>query len=216
MTALSNARSGYGFLPGGRRWKYHSTKVEWPPTCTEAPIISSAGAAQRLLECWRAPNRRPKRAPSQADADAAPPQPAPPSPALLFLWVRCRRAVLGYVEQIAHGGDVDDPTFAALEKFFTICKTDLRLFCRLEVAFIHFLNTPLLIATTGYKSVFFTSEIKHSPGASPETRRTDRGLGQNPGHFDAVGRRQGDFARSGARSALVRGAASRCAQGADL
>jgi alkylhydroperoxidase family enzyme len=29
------------------------------------------------------------------------------------------RAVLGYVEQMAHGGDVDDPTFAALEKFFT-------------------------------------------------------------------------------------------------
>jgi alkylhydroperoxidase family enzyme len=28
------------------------------------------------------------------------------------------RAVLGYVEQMAHGGDVDDPTFAALEKFF--------------------------------------------------------------------------------------------------
>lgn len=29
------------------------------------------------------------------------------------------RAVLGYVEQMAHGGDVDDPTFAALEKNFT-------------------------------------------------------------------------------------------------
>jgi len=29
------------------------------------------------------------------------------------------RAVLGYVEQMAHGGDVDDPTFAALQKFFT-------------------------------------------------------------------------------------------------
>ena len=29
------------------------------------------------------------------------------------------RATLGYVEQMAHGGDVDDPTFAALEKFFT-------------------------------------------------------------------------------------------------
>jgi alkylhydroperoxidase family enzyme len=29
------------------------------------------------------------------------------------------RAVLGYVEQMAHGGDVDDPTFATLEKFFT-------------------------------------------------------------------------------------------------
>ncbi len=29
------------------------------------------------------------------------------------------RAVLGYVEQVAHGGDVDDPTFAALEKSFT-------------------------------------------------------------------------------------------------
>jgi alkylhydroperoxidase family enzyme len=29
------------------------------------------------------------------------------------------RAVLGYVEQMTHGGDVDDATFAALEKFFT-------------------------------------------------------------------------------------------------
>lgn len=29
------------------------------------------------------------------------------------------RAVLGYVEQMAHGGDVDDPTFARLENFFT-------------------------------------------------------------------------------------------------
>jgi len=29
------------------------------------------------------------------------------------------RAVLGYVEQMAHGGDVDDPTFASLQKFFT-------------------------------------------------------------------------------------------------
>jgi alkylhydroperoxidase family enzyme len=29
------------------------------------------------------------------------------------------RAVLGYVEEMAHGGDVDDPTFAALEKLFT-------------------------------------------------------------------------------------------------
>jgi len=29
------------------------------------------------------------------------------------------RALLGYVEQMAHGGDVDDVTFAALEKFFT-------------------------------------------------------------------------------------------------
>jgi len=29
------------------------------------------------------------------------------------------RAVLGYVEQMAHGGDVDDATFAALQKFFT-------------------------------------------------------------------------------------------------
>jgi alkylhydroperoxidase family enzyme len=29
------------------------------------------------------------------------------------------RAVLGYVEQMAHGGNVDDPTFATLEKFFT-------------------------------------------------------------------------------------------------
>jgi alkylhydroperoxidase family enzyme len=30
-----------------------------------------------------------------------------------------QRAVLGYVEQMAHGGDVDDPTFAALQKYFT-------------------------------------------------------------------------------------------------
>jgi alkylhydroperoxidase family enzyme len=29
------------------------------------------------------------------------------------------RTVLGYVEEMAHGGDVDDPTFAALEKNFT-------------------------------------------------------------------------------------------------
>ena len=29
------------------------------------------------------------------------------------------RAVLGYVEEMTHGGDVDDPTFAALEKYFT-------------------------------------------------------------------------------------------------
>jgi alkylhydroperoxidase family enzyme len=29
------------------------------------------------------------------------------------------RATLGYVEEMSHGGDVDDPTFAALEKFFT-------------------------------------------------------------------------------------------------
>lgn len=29
------------------------------------------------------------------------------------------RAVLGYVEQMAHGGDVDDPTFAALRKYFS-------------------------------------------------------------------------------------------------
>ena len=28
------------------------------------------------------------------------------------------RAVLGYVEAMAHGGDVDDPTFAALQKYF--------------------------------------------------------------------------------------------------
>jgi alkylhydroperoxidase family enzyme len=28
------------------------------------------------------------------------------------------RSVLGYVEQMAHGGDVDDPTFAALQKNF--------------------------------------------------------------------------------------------------
>lgn len=29
------------------------------------------------------------------------------------------RATLAYVEQMAHGGDVDDPSFAALQKFFT-------------------------------------------------------------------------------------------------
>jgi alkylhydroperoxidase family enzyme len=29
------------------------------------------------------------------------------------------RATLAYVEQMAHGGDVDDPTFAALQKFYT-------------------------------------------------------------------------------------------------
>jgi alkylhydroperoxidase family enzyme len=29
------------------------------------------------------------------------------------------RSILGYVEQMTHGGDVDDPTFAALEKNFT-------------------------------------------------------------------------------------------------
>ena len=29
-----------------------------------------------------------------------------------------QRSLLGYVEQMAHGGDVDDPTFAALEKNF--------------------------------------------------------------------------------------------------
>jgi alkylhydroperoxidase family enzyme len=28
------------------------------------------------------------------------------------------RAVLGYTEQMTHGGDVDDPTFATLEKYF--------------------------------------------------------------------------------------------------
>jgi len=28
------------------------------------------------------------------------------------------RAVLGYVEEMTHGGDVDDPTFATLEKYF--------------------------------------------------------------------------------------------------
>jgi alkylhydroperoxidase family enzyme len=28
------------------------------------------------------------------------------------------RALLGYVEAMAHGGDVDDPTFAGLQKFF--------------------------------------------------------------------------------------------------
>jgi len=30
-----------------------------------------------------------------------------------------QRAVLGYVEQMAHGGNVDDPTFAALSRRFT-------------------------------------------------------------------------------------------------
>jgi 4-carboxymuconolactone decarboxylase len=30
-----------------------------------------------------------------------------------------QRALLGYVEQMAHGGNVDDATFAALSKFFT-------------------------------------------------------------------------------------------------
>jgi len=30
-----------------------------------------------------------------------------------------QRAMLGYVEEMTHGGDVDDATFAALEKFFT-------------------------------------------------------------------------------------------------
>ena len=29
------------------------------------------------------------------------------------------RATLAYVEEMAHGGDVDDPAFAALQKFFT-------------------------------------------------------------------------------------------------
>ena len=29
------------------------------------------------------------------------------------------RAVLGYAEQMAHGGDVDDPTFATLQRYFT-------------------------------------------------------------------------------------------------
>jgi alkylhydroperoxidase family enzyme len=29
------------------------------------------------------------------------------------------RSILGYVEQMTHGGEVDDPTFAALEKNFT-------------------------------------------------------------------------------------------------
>jgi alkylhydroperoxidase family enzyme len=29
------------------------------------------------------------------------------------------RVTLAYVEEMAHGGDVDDPTFAALQKFFT-------------------------------------------------------------------------------------------------
>jgi alkylhydroperoxidase family enzyme len=29
------------------------------------------------------------------------------------------RATLAYVEQMAHGGDVDDPTFAAMQKIFT-------------------------------------------------------------------------------------------------
>jgi len=30
-----------------------------------------------------------------------------------------QRATLGYVEQMAHGGNVDDPTFADLSRFFT-------------------------------------------------------------------------------------------------
>jgi alkylhydroperoxidase family enzyme len=30
-----------------------------------------------------------------------------------------QRALLSYVEQMAHGGNVDDATFAALAKFFT-------------------------------------------------------------------------------------------------
>jgi alkylhydroperoxidase family enzyme len=30
-----------------------------------------------------------------------------------------QRAVLGYVEEMAHGGDVDDPTFAAMQKNFS-------------------------------------------------------------------------------------------------
>ena len=30
-----------------------------------------------------------------------------------------QRALLGYVEQVAHGGDVDEATFASLQKFFT-------------------------------------------------------------------------------------------------
>jgi alkylhydroperoxidase family enzyme len=30
-----------------------------------------------------------------------------------------QRAALGYVEQMAHGGNVDDPTFAELSRFFT-------------------------------------------------------------------------------------------------
>jgi alkylhydroperoxidase family enzyme len=30
-----------------------------------------------------------------------------------------QRALLGYIEQMAHGGDVDDPTFAGLSQFFT-------------------------------------------------------------------------------------------------
>lgn len=29
------------------------------------------------------------------------------------------RAMLGYVEEVAHGGEVDDPTFATLQRFFT-------------------------------------------------------------------------------------------------
>jgi 4-carboxymuconolactone decarboxylase len=29
------------------------------------------------------------------------------------------RATLGYIEAMAHGGDVDDPTFAAMEKFYS-------------------------------------------------------------------------------------------------
>jgi alkylhydroperoxidase family enzyme len=29
------------------------------------------------------------------------------------------RATLGYVEEMTHGGDIDDPTFATLENFFT-------------------------------------------------------------------------------------------------
>jgi alkylhydroperoxidase family enzyme len=30
-----------------------------------------------------------------------------------------QRAALGYVEQVAHGGNIDDPTFAELNRFFT-------------------------------------------------------------------------------------------------
>jgi alkylhydroperoxidase family enzyme len=30
-----------------------------------------------------------------------------------------QRALLGYVEQMANGGNVDDPTFAELSRFFT-------------------------------------------------------------------------------------------------
>jgi alkylhydroperoxidase family enzyme len=30
-----------------------------------------------------------------------------------------QRAMLGYVEQMANGGNVDDPTFAELSRFFT-------------------------------------------------------------------------------------------------